>query len=39
LDTLWANRTQARQWGEAGRELYASLKITWPNVVQELLKP
>ena len=36
MDALWANRTQAKQWGEAGRELYESLDITWPHVVREL---
>jgi glycosyltransferase involved in cell wall biosynthesis len=37
MDLLWQNRAQARAWGEAGRERYHSLDITWPNVVERLL--
>lgn len=37
MDFLWQNRARARAWGEAGRERYDSLGITWPNVVQRLL--
>jgi glycosyltransferase involved in cell wall biosynthesis len=38
LDALWQNRAQARQWGVAGRDLYASLDIAWPHVVRELTR-
>ena len=37
MDLLWQNRARARAWGEAARDRYDSLHITWPNVVQRLL--
>ena len=37
MDLLWQNRSLAKAWGEAGRERYHSLGITWPNVVERLL--
>ena len=37
FDTLWQNRARAAQWGVQGREIYASLNITWPAVVHTLL--
>jgi glycosyltransferase involved in cell wall biosynthesis len=37
LDTLWADRDQAKAMGEAGRAHYESLGISWPMVVQRLL--
>jgi glycosyltransferase involved in cell wall biosynthesis len=37
LDTLWAEPRRAKALGEAGRAHYASLGISWPSVVQQLL--
>jgi glycosyltransferase involved in cell wall biosynthesis len=37
LDELWKDRDQARVWGQAGRDHYEKLGITWPRVVQRLL--
>jgi len=37
LDTVWENRTKAAAWGQAGRDSYDSLNITWRNVVSQLL--
>ena len=37
LDKLWADRKKAKALGEAGRELYDSLGISWSNVVKMLL--
>lgn len=37
LDRLWADRGRAKVLGEAGRELYDSLDISWENVVRKLL--
>ncbi|HEX8230225.1 MAG TPA: glycosyltransferase family 4 protein [Chloroflexia bacterium] len=37
LDRLWEDRTRAKSLGEAGRELYDSLGISWPTVVKKLL--
>jgi glycosyltransferase involved in cell wall biosynthesis len=37
MDTLWENRAQAQAMGEAGRALYDSQKIFWPQVVERLL--
>jgi glycosyltransferase involved in cell wall biosynthesis len=37
LDELWQDRARARAWGQAGREHYHKLGITWPRVVQRLL--
>ena len=36
FDTLWQNRERAARWGKRGHELYHSLNITWPHVVQVL---
>lgn len=36
FDTLWQNRARAAQWGKRGQELYQSLNITWPHVVEVL---
>jgi len=36
LDELWQNRTLAKQWGQAGRDHYAQLNISWNNVVAVL---
>jgi glycosyltransferase involved in cell wall biosynthesis len=37
LDRVWEDRSRAKQWGEAGFELYQSMNITWPKVVDSLL--
>ncbi len=37
MDQLWSDRTQAKELGEAGRERYLALKISWSEVVKRLL--
>jgi glycosyltransferase involved in cell wall biosynthesis len=37
MDRLWEDRHAAKALGDAGRDHYASLKITWDHVVQQLL--
>ncbi|MGA3072279.1 MAG: glycosyltransferase family 4 protein [Bryobacteraceae bacterium] len=37
MDALWADRRRAAALGEAGRERYLDLKISWENVVDKLL--
>jgi len=37
LDRIWENRSRAKEWGEAGYDLYRSMNITWPKVVESLL--
>jgi glycosyltransferase involved in cell wall biosynthesis len=37
LDQLWEDRARARALGEAGRDQYHSLGISWPRVVRRLL--
>jgi len=37
MDDLWADRRRAATMGEAGRERYLDLKISWENVVDKLL--
>lgn len=37
MDTLWENRSRAKRLGEAGRDHYASMNISWSNVVDKLL--
>ena len=37
LDRLWENRSQARQLGVAGYELYGQMNISWSKVVETLL--
>ena len=37
LDRIWEDRTRARQWGEAGRELYQAMNISWQGVVENLV--
>lgn len=37
MDELWRNTRRAKRWGEAGRDKYESLQISWPKVVQRLL--
>jgi len=36
MDRLWRDRTQAARWGQAGRERYDQLKISWNRVVTTL---
>jgi len=37
INTLWANRSRARELGENGRCHYESLQISWDDVVSKLL--
>jgi len=37
MDLLWQDRTHAQQMGQAGRNLYASLNISWKHVTDQLL--
>jgi glycosyltransferase involved in cell wall biosynthesis len=37
MDRLWDDRQLAQQMGVAGRDRYASMNISWNNVVQQLL--
>jgi len=37
LDWLWENRTEARRMGEAARERYANMRISWETVVEGLV--
>lgn len=37
MDYVWENPDRARSWGEAGRERYLSLGITWSKVIERLL--
>lgn len=37
MDALWADRRRAATMGEAGRDRYRDMNITWENVVDKLL--
>jgi len=37
LDRLWDDRRHTRVMGEAGRERYRAMNITWPAVVEKLV--
>ena len=37
MDTLWVDRRRAGAMGDAGRQRYQDLKISWENVVDRLL--
>jgi glycosyltransferase involved in cell wall biosynthesis len=37
MDAVWADRGRAAIMGEAGRQRYEDLKISWDNVVEKLL--
>jgi glycosyltransferase involved in cell wall biosynthesis len=37
LDELWQNPVRAREFGDAGRDHYDSLGISWGNVIERLL--
>jgi glycosyltransferase involved in cell wall biosynthesis len=37
MDYVWENPVRAGRWGEAGRERYLNLDITWPKVIERLL--
>jgi glycosyltransferase involved in cell wall biosynthesis/SAM-dependent methyltransferase len=37
LDRLWANRAEARSMGQAARERYAGMRISWETVLEALL--
>jgi glycosyltransferase involved in cell wall biosynthesis len=38
LDEIWSQRIRSRKWGETGRAIYRSMKISWDAVVEQLLK-
>ena len=37
FDRIWEDHEQSKRWGEAGRELYRSMDISWNGVVEKLL--
>ena len=37
LDRIWANRAQAKEWGNAGHDLYRQMDISWTRVVESLV--
>jgi glycosyltransferase involved in cell wall biosynthesis len=37
LDSIWDRRSEAKQWGEAGREVYEEMGISWTGVIDKLL--
>jgi len=37
MDRLWEDRGAAKALGEAGREHYANLRISWDHVVEQLI--
>jgi glycosyltransferase involved in cell wall biosynthesis len=37
MDRLWEERSEAKNWGVAGRERYHGMGITWSKVVKALL--
>ena len=37
MDQLWGDRAQAKELGEAGRERYLALKVSWSEVIKRLL--
>ena len=38
MDRLWREREEAARWGEAGRDLYDRLGISWTHVVDTLTR-
>ena len=38
MDSLWENRASAARMGEAARERYAAMKISWEAVVERLVR-
>jgi glycosyltransferase involved in cell wall biosynthesis len=38
MDEMWNNRPRARKWGETGKLIYKNMRITWKEVVEQLLK-
>jgi len=38
MDRLWENRAEARRMGQAARERYAGMRISWETVIQTLLE-
>ncbi len=38
MDDLWDHRENARQWGDAGRQRYSDLRISWAHVLEHLLQ-
>jgi glycosyltransferase involved in cell wall biosynthesis len=37
LDRLWEHRAEARKMGQAARERYAGMRISWETVLEVLL--
>jgi glycosyltransferase involved in cell wall biosynthesis len=37
FDFVWENRDQSKAWGQAGRNRYEGLNLSWANVIQKLL--
>jgi glycosyltransferase involved in cell wall biosynthesis len=37
FDFIWENRAEAKTWGQAGRDRYERLNLSWANVIQKLL--
>jgi glycosyltransferase involved in cell wall biosynthesis len=37
FDFIWENRAEAKALGQAARDRYESLNLSWSNVVQKLL--
>jgi len=37
LDRLWDDRQRTREMGEAGRDRYRTLDISWPRVVGRMV--
>jgi len=37
FDFIWENRAEAKAWGQAARDRYESLNLSWANVIQKLL--
>jgi glycosyltransferase involved in cell wall biosynthesis len=37
MDRLWEDRQLAKAYGEAGKQRYNNLDISWSNVVERLL--
>jgi glycosyltransferase involved in cell wall biosynthesis len=37
FDVIWEDNERAVRWGQAGKELYHSMNITWDEVVEKLL--
>lgn len=38
MDEAWSCREETIRWGKAGRDHYASMNISWPSVIEQLLE-